>query len=1489
MAGGKKGSRKAAASAAAHAASKHKTSSVAISADNEARVRDAIAGLNLTGGRAMQKGIPASVDDIAEAYDALLAHGFQHKQIQDAMQAQAGGDMSEEALLDWLCLHVDAADLPKRFVGESVSRKAAAGVKVMAKADEQRAAQRREASEEGEPAWRAAQLAAQAKPAPAAPAPRKEREKTEREKQSTRDWILQYAQEDSGSDNGSKQGEDAIEDWEIWGDPREIERRKAERARAATPPEQRKQQVAEEWALAKGEAARAKAAGDKARQKLAGQVIAGLKKETQQLGLTEEALEAMAEQYREPPAIQAAPTLAGDEWPDLHAAATNGKHGPEAGNADAAWGDAEPSLPDKLPADPPADVLPQIPEMQPPLQNTDVHASSNGIEPGAKREEQEAEGDVDLGPGMFDEDAAGMMNVAAPPQPKTLEDLVGPWGGYSMSKKKKGLVKKAVEPPPESKLPKAALQQLCQKQQWPPPKFDRLPPGGHRLAHAGIRYSVTLFMPASSGPRKKKAPPPKTFTVHEEDDGWDTIQDAQNAVALFALFSVLSSDEERVATWRQLAQSWQDTWLCWDSQRDSGKTKSQAEVDDEQRMAFVRSLVTQSAAPNGAEAKQAKQQAMPDSAGAPSVSAKIRNGSAASAASPAQVAESRDMLRRLQAWRDSAEGVQWRSKREQLPVGQIRQALLEALTQHDVAVVGGDTGCGKTTQVPQMLLDAAIEAGCGGMCSIVCTQPRRIAAISVAERVASERGDPAPGQPGSAVGYHVRLDAASTRATKLLFCTTGILLRRLASDAQLSAVSHVIVDEVHERTLQGDFLMALLKDILARRRAAGRPLKVVLMSATLDSDMFARYYGGCPVLTAGGRTFPVEQHFLEDAYELTGYRLDADSPCAMRDRGQRDRRRQLEKAVSQGNKAVVKAGWGDEGADAGALNPHFDAEAYQEYSQATRRNLARLDENRIDLDLLEELVGFIDASYEEGAILVFLPGLGEITALYERLTASRNHREGRLQVLPLHSSVSPQEQRRVFERPLEGTRKVVLATNIAETSLTIEDVVYVVDSGKLKERRYDASRGMSLLVEDWVSRASALQRKGRAGRVRPGQCFGLYTRQRCEQRMRKYQAPEMARVPLEELVLQIHLLGLGPAAGFLAGVIEPPPDKSITGAVSQLQGIGALTPDEAFTPLGRNLAQLPVDAKVGKLLVLGASLGCLSPALTIAACLSYKSPFSAPFEQQDAALRAKQGFAAAGSGFISSGQQSDHLLMVAAYNAWEDAKVQGGRQAAGAFTRKHMLSGQTLEMLTDMRMQFASMLADIGFVRAPQRGARGSAAWVDDRKAAWNQHSAKPAVVKAALCAALYPNAAVKDESAGKSARPAWNDGVADVYIHPSSINHPLEAQQFLRPYLVYLEKVKTSRTFLRDCTVVSPMALLLFGGALSVVHESGYVLVDDWLRIRASAPTAVLVKRLRGALDALLADKARRPEMDMMVSGGQIVDAIVKLLQDEEAAQAWA
>lgn len=1334
-------------------------------------------------------------------------------------------------------------------------------------------------------------------------------EAEEKEKAARRAWILQYA-ESSSSSSDQEESDDAgashpnrsptgsvIEDWEVWGDQREVDRRRAERARSALNREDRLELIATELAKTMAGAAKAKASGDKAEQRMFGQMIGQLKREMAGLGVREADL----------PQV---PTGGGNAAAaDAAAAAAGGKgkrNEEEHGHDDSASEDS----------------------------NAESSASdSEGSEASSSSDSSEKEEEESLGFDIFDSGAVDELESVPGVDKRSKRRAkamaaaaLQPWGATSSASgggggKKKGGQKIAAEAV-VLQQPKAALQQACLKYGLAAPRYERLSPGGSRDPSEGggdYRYSVTIDPGTTAGTAgaavntakkhvgKIKIPKAvkRTFTLSEVHDGWAKIEDAQNAAATLALLVILNKEEEGAGFWRLLPMPFSELWLALEDEgADLVENEEESDEAIAARDAFVRELVALKQQEESIEERNLVEEARlaaEQVSWAETLKRKLAQKQQNPRVAAIEIATSERMLKDLKAWRSSSEGAEWQNSRGNLPASALREQLREMLQIQDVLVVSGETGSGKTTQVPQFILENETEAGHGGKCSVVCTQPRRIAAISVAERVASERGEPAPGERGSAVGYAVRLDSATTSDTRLLFCTTGILLRRLASDPALSTVTHVVVDEVHERTLQGDFLIALLKDLLTHRRAAGFPLKVILMSATLDSGLLTEYFGGCPVLHAPGRTFPVEQFFLEDAMEVTGYVLAPDAPAALRPGGaRRERQRRLENAAGARNRDAVRSGWGDDEADE-ILNPNYDEEQYEDYSISVKRNMARVNEDRIDFDLLEDLVGYIHENEEQGAILVFLPGMAEISNLHRRLEASR--RFAGCWLVPLHSTVAPSDQRKAFKRPPKDVRKIVIATNIAETSLTIEDVVYVVDSGKLKERRHDAARSMSLLVEDWVSVASAKQRRGRAGRVREGICYGLYSRDRFERRMKPYQTPEMARVPLEELVLQVHLLRVASSAAvFASRVLQPPPAKAVDGALRVLREVGALNEAEVLTPLGHYLAQLPVDARVGKLLLFAASLGCLAPALTIAACLSHKPPFATGLAAADGSEKARAALAAAESGTVAAGQQSDHLVMAGAVDGWLSARRKDrGRKAAREFARKYCLNEQTLDMLSDMRGQFASMLAEIGFLstdksKSSLRSTSSSNSgqqrvpWYDDSSLPCNQYADHPAVLKAVLFAALYPNiAAMDDGDTGPGRRPSWHDGTGQVAIHPGSICSALDSARFHRPFLTYLEKVRTNQVFLRDCTVVSPAALLLFGGELEVDHAAGRVLIDGWLRVKVPAKSAALVRKLREALEALLEKKVKEPKRDMGDAGGAgVVAAIVGLLDFEEAAQSW-
>ncbi|KAK3236954.1 hypothetical protein CYMTET_52935, partial [Cymbomonas tetramitiformis] len=574
--------------------------------------------------------------------------------------------------------------------------------------------------------------------------------------------------------------------------------------------------------------------------------------------------------------------------------------------------------------------------------------------------------------------------------------------------------------------------------------------------------------------------------------------------------------------------------------------------------------------------------------------ARQREARAVEAAKAAE-AESGRLLQQLQE--KEARSPEYRKMleaRARLPAGKNVAEVVETVRHNQVTVVCGETGCGKTTQVPQFILDDAVRRGEGGAVSLVCTQPRRISATSVAQRVAQERAETL----GQTVGYQIRLESVRSASTRLLFCTTGVLLRRLADDDGLLGVSHVVVDEVHERSLDSDFLLVLLREVLPKRPN----LKVVLMSATLDAASFSNYFRGCAVLTIPGFTFPVREYFLEDIIQITGYKPEPNSENVRKGpppppTPPRGASREQVAAIEDKHQRNVQA----ELAASQAL-------AQRGYAPETVKTLLMVDQEKINYELVEATLQQIVLKGEEGAILVFMPGLMEITKVHEACMGNsyilRATGDGQY-LIGLHSSLSTSEQHLIFERPPAGFRKIVIATNIAETSITIDDVVYVVDGGRAKENSYNPQSKMAMLQEGWVSRASAKQRRGRAGRVRAGHCFRLFTRYMHDVRMEDYQLPEMARVPLEGLCLQIKLQRFeGGIRGFLSKALQPPSEEAVAAAVENLQQLQALDSRQELTALGHHLALLPVDARVGKMLVYGAILGCLSPMLTIASVLS---------------------------------------------------------------------------------------------------------------------------------------------------------------------------------------------------------------------------------------------------------------------------------------------
>lgn len=783
------------------------------------------------------------------------------------------------------------------------------------------------------------------------------------------------------------------------------------------------------------------------------------------------------------------------------------------------------------------------------------------------------------------------------------------------------------------------------------------------------------------------------------------------------------------------------------------------------------------------------------------------------------------------SWQECPEGGRMMEFRRSLPAYKERDALITAISYNQVIIVSGETGCGKTTQIPQFILESEIESGRGALCGIICTQPRRISAMSVAERVAAERGE----KLGESVGYKVRLEGMKGRDTRLLFCTTGILLRRLLVDRTLKGITHVIVDEIHERGMNEDFLLIVLKELLPLRPE----LKLILMSATLDAELFSSYFCGAPVVHIPGFTYPVRTHFLEDILEMTGYRL---TPYNQIDDYGPDRSWKMNKQAFRKRKSQI----------ASVVEDALGAADFRDYSAQTRESLSCWNPDSMGFNLIENLLCNICQNERPGAVLVFITGWDDISSLKEKLQSHPNLGDPRrVLLLACHSSMASAEQRLIFEKPEDGIRKIVLATNIAETSITIDDVVFVLDCGKAKETSYDALNNTPCLLPSWISKVSAQQRRGRAGRVQPGESYHLYPR--CVyDAFTEYQLPEILRTPLQSLCLQIKSLKLGSISEFLSRALQSPEMLAVQNAVDYLKVIGALDENENLTVLGRYLTMLPMEPKLGKMLVLGILFNCLDPVLTIVAGLSVRDPFLTPMDKKDLAEAAKAQF---------SSDYSDHLALVRAYDGWKNAD----KEFAGYdYCWKNFLSVQSMKAIESLRREFYSLLKDTGLV--------------DDNSSAFNSWSHEDKLVRAVICYGLYPGICSVVHNEKSFLLKTMEDG--QVHLYSNSVN--ARESRIPYPWLVFNEKIKVNSVFLRDSTAVSDSVVLLFGGNIMKGEMDGHLkMLGGYLEFFMKPGMAETYLNLKRELEDFIQHKLLNPKMDTHVYHDLL--SAVKLLVSED------
>uniref|UniRef100_A0A7S1CH90 RNA helicase n=1 Tax=Bicosoecida sp. CB-2014 TaxID=1486930 RepID=A0A7S1CH90_9STRA len=618
--------------------------------------------------------------------------------------------------------------------------------------------------------------------------------------------------------------------------------------------------------------------------------------------------------------------------------------------------------------------------------------------------------------------------------------------------------------------------------------------------------------------------------------------------------------------------------------------------------------------------------------------------------------------------------------RRRLPIAEYREQIVSLVKGSRASVIVGETGSGKTTQIPQFLFDAGMARK--GL--IVVTQPRRVAAVTVAQRVAEEMGT----RVGEGVGYTIRFDDTTTPRTAVKFATDGMLLREAQVDPTLKRYSVIMLDEAHERTLSTDVLFAVVK-----RAMASRPeLRVVVMSATLNVKLFAEYFGA-KALSIPGRQHPVEVFYLSAAH---GDYIDA--------------------------------------ALTAVLQIHVD-----------------------------EPPG--------GDVLVFLPGQEDIenmAAILKRKAKLVPDGVPALKVCQLYSALPPAAQLEAFAPAPKGARKVLLATNIAETSVTINGVRYVVDPGLVKERKYAAGSGMEMLDTVETSRAQAWQRAGRAGREAPGKCFRLYTEAHFLA-LAATPVPEIRRVSLAAVALRLKAMGAGNVQDF--PFLEPPERPAVRRALHELLMMGALAKDGELTKRGTAMAALPLEPRYGLLVIKAQEFGCGEEILSLVALLSVEGLFFSPRDKQEAAAKARRKFVAA---------EGDHCTLLNVLRAFEE---EGSRDRS--WCHDHFVNERALRRALDIRHQLRGVCSRIG---------------VRIESCSPDTEPVLRCLVAACFLSIAKRIPAAKGQ-AGTRAHYKTLEGGHEVWVHPMSV---LFGRNPAPETIVYNEVVITKRQYLRCVSIVA-------------------------------------------------------------------------------------
>merc|ERR1719154_933044 len=630
-----------------------------------------------------------------------------------------------------------------------------------------------------------------------------------------------------------------------------------------------------------------------------------------------------------------------------------------------------------------------------------------------------------------------------------------------------------------------------------------------------------------------------------------------------------------------------------------------------------------------------------------------------------------------------------KQQREFLPVYAVRQQLLQLIRDNSVIIVVGETGSGETTQLTQYLH----EDGYTKYGMIGCSQPRRVAAMSVAKRVSDEIGT----ELGDDVGYSIRFEDCTSDKTQIKYMTDGILLRESLREPDLDMYSAIIMDEAHERSLNTDVLFGLLRSVVARRR----DMKLIVTSATMDSAKFADFFGNVPTFKIPRRTFPVEVMYSKNT---------------------------VEDYVDAAGKQAIQV--------------HLTA--------------------------------------DEGDMLIFMPGQEDIEVTCETIKDRLDEVDDApgLAVLPIYSQLPSDLQAKIFQRAPDGLRKCVVATNIAETSLTLDGILYVIDCGYCKMKVFNPRIGMDALSIYPVSQANANQRKGRAGRTGPGQCYRLYTERQFREELLAATVPEIQRTNLANVVLLLKSLGVENLLEF--HFMDPPPEENILNSMYQLWILAALDNTGQMTTLGKKMVEFPLDPSLSKMLIISEEMRCSLDILIIVSMLSVPSIFFRPKGREEDSDAAREKFQV---------PESDHLTFLHVYQQW---KANG---YSAQWTADHFMHIKALRKVREVRAQLKEIMESQKMVLV--------SAGTD-----WD-------VVRKCICAAFFHQAA-KLKGIGEYVN-ARNGMPAN--LHPTSA---LFGMGFTADYVVYHELIMTSKEYMHTATAVDGYWLAELGPMFYSVKVKG-------------------------------------------------------------------